>query len=180
VAREPRYYEPLREAQRDALKTVPDPSAPTEVAAPGTAQPEQQPPHEEQEEPSRPTQPYGQTSTWTGEGGMAQQQASALAAVRANHEQRALDRDITPRPPTPEPTTTPEANVPEDKSGPPNPPETKDERPQIEEQTSASPDKGSVELTDARAARAEQLARLVEAEEQSHGPELDPDHSQET
>jgi hypothetical protein len=74
-------YGPLREAHQKALN---DRSEQPEQPAQETGTPDR--------EPTRPEGHYQQSPGWTDQGGMAQQQASANAWVKASHErQAALD-----------------------------------------------------------------------------------------
>ena len=159
MARQPHHYEALRDAQREALENVAEAAPSSEPAVTASIEAEQPAPAAEQDEPTRPEGHYGRSFVWTGEGGMAQQQASALDYVKAHAAERAADRgEFQSAPPLVEAEAVQSQDAPS---------------------ASSSVNQDSVEMTDAQVARAQQLAGLVQAEEQSQQQSLDVDHSPE-
>jgi hypothetical protein len=156
VARQPHHYEALREVQREALENVAEVPPPSEPVVTAAVEAEQ-PTSTEQEEPTRPEGHYGQSFVWTGEGGMAQQQASALDYMKAHAVERETAREESDFAP---PAASPEASL-------------------SQSEAVTSFNDAAVEMTDARVARAQQLASLAQAEEQNQQPALQADYSQE-
>lgn len=183
MAREPYSFEPLPEEDQDRLAGVlPLESAPETVVPEAAHQVEPTP---EPEQPVAEEPPF----VWTGEGGMVQQQASAMDYFETNSaELQSAQESFAAEPiasevPTPEiapeefqPIETEEVSIEPVASQEPQP--SQDSAPAAEQDASAI-NRDSIEVTDAQMARAELLASMVEADEQSRQQELEHDYSQE-